>query len=62
MRTDNIGDDLSEEEMALVAAGIMRLPINPRGLERLLEMPRVKVEGNAATQALLEERYADDAR
>jgi prevent-host-death family protein len=57
-----VAEDASEEDLALVAAGIMRLPENPDGLDRLWEMPWPKVEGDAATKALLDERYAEDAR
>jgi prevent-host-death family protein len=54
--------DASEEDLALVAAGILRLPLEPGGLGTLWEMPWPGVEGNPVTQALLEERYAEDSR
>jgi prevent-host-death family protein len=48
--------DASEEELALVAAGAMRLPEKPLDLDRLWKMPRATVSGDAATQAILDER------
>jgi len=51
-----IAEDASEEELALVAAGAMRLPEKPLDLDQLWKMPRATVRGNAATQAVLEER------
>jgi prevent-host-death family protein len=48
--------DASEEELALVAAGAMRLPEKPLDLDQLWKMPRATVRGNAATQAVLDER------
>jgi prevent-host-death family protein len=50
-----IAEDASEEELALVAAGAMRLPEKPLDLDQLWKMPRATVRGNAATQAVLEE-------
>ena len=55
-------EDASEDDLALVAAGHMRLPLEPGGLELLWDMPWPEIEGITATQALLEERYAEDAR
>ena len=49
-------DDASEDELALVAAGAMRLPEEPLDLEQLWKMPRATVTGNAAVQAVLDER------
>ena len=49
-------DDASEDELALVAAGAMRLPEEPLNLEQLWKMPKAIVSGNVATQALLDER------
>ncbi len=49
-------EDASEEELALVAAGAMRLPEKPLDLDQLWKMPRATVRGNAATQAVLDER------
>jgi prevent-host-death family protein len=46
----------SEEELALVAAGAMRLPEEPLDLDQLWKMPRATVRGNAAVQAFLDER------
>jgi prevent-host-death family protein len=46
----------SEEELALVAAGAMRLPEEPLDLDQLWKMPRATVRGNAAVQAVLDER------
>ena len=51
-----IAEDASEEELALVAAGAMRLPEKPLDLDQLWKMPRATVHGNAATQAILDER------
>jgi len=52
-----VADDVSDEDMALVAAGIMRLPEKRLDVDAFLKMPRPTVAGNAATQALLDERY-----
>jgi prevent-host-death family protein len=49
-------EDASEEELALVAAGAMRLPEKPLDLDQLWMMPRAKVSGNAAIEAVLDER------
>jgi prevent-host-death family protein len=49
-------EDASEEELALVAAGAMRLPEKPLDLDQLWKMPRATVRRNAATQAVLDER------
>lgn len=46
----------SEEELALVAAGAMRFPEEPLDLDQLWKMPRATVRGNAAVQAVLDER------
>lgn len=45
-----------EEELALVAAGKMRLPTEPLDIKQLLKMPTGTVEGNKAIQALLSDR------
>jgi prevent-host-death family protein len=55
-----VADDASEEELALVAAGAMRLPEKPLDLDQLWRMPRAAVGGSAATQAVLDER--DESR
>lgn len=57
-----VASDATEEDLALVAAGVLRLPLEPGGIGPLWEMPWPEVEGNAVTEALLEERYAEDAR
>jgi prevent-host-death family protein len=49
-------DGLSEEERELVAAGLMRLGRRPWDPAAFLALPRPKVEGNALTQAILDER------
>jgi prevent-host-death family protein len=49
-------EDASEDELALVAAGAMRLPEEPLDLNQLWKMPRATVTGNAAAQAVLDER------
>jgi prevent-host-death family protein len=48
--------DLTEEERSLVADGIMALGKRPRSLAALDELPWPKVEGNAGTQAILDDR------
>ena len=48
-------EDASEGELALVAAGAMRLPEEPLDLDQLWKMPRANVTGNAAVQAILDE-------
>jgi hypothetical protein len=47
---------LSEEELELVAKGLMRLPEKKLNVEAFLAMPREKVSGNAGTQAVIDER------
>jgi antitoxin (DNA-binding transcriptional repressor) of toxin-antitoxin stability system len=42
------GEQASEEESALVAAGAMRLPEDPLDLDQLWKMPRATVRGIAA--------------
>jgi prevent-host-death family protein len=49
-------EDASEEELALVAAGAMRLPEEPLDLDQLWKMPRATATGHAAVQAVLDER------
>ena len=49
-------DDLSEEERELVAAGVLRLGERPRDWSALDKLPWPKVKGNAAVQALLDDR------
>ncbi len=51
-----VPEDASDEELALVAAGAMRLPEEPLDLDQLWKMPRRTVRGNEATLAILEER------
>ena len=51
--------DATEEELSLVAAGIMRLPKKPLDVDELLRIPTGRVSGNEAVEALLEEREAD---
>lgn len=58
-------DDVSEENLALVAAGVMRLPEKPFDEEAFWAMPIGQMTGeyaggNAATQALLDDR--DESR
>lgn len=57
-----VAEGTNEEDLALVAAGILSLPLEPGGLGALWEMPWPEVEGSPVTEALLEERYAEDAR
>ena len=48
-------EDASEGELALVAAGGMRLPEEPLDLEQLWKMPKATLTRNAAVQAVLDE-------
>lgn len=57
-----VAEGANEEDLALVAAGILRLPLEPGGLVALWEMPWPEIEGDAVAEAFLEERYAEDAR
>lgn len=50
--------EASEEELLLVAAGKLRLPLKPVKLEELLEISTGSVGENRATQALLDDREA----
>jgi prevent-host-death family protein len=52
-------EDASEEELALVAAGAMRLPEEPLDLDALWKLPRATVADNASVQAILDEREED---
>jgi antitoxin (DNA-binding transcriptional repressor) of toxin-antitoxin stability system len=45
-----------EQELALVAAGKMRLPIEELDIDALLKIPTGTVEGNKAVEALLADR------
>jgi prevent-host-death family protein len=49
-------EDAADEELALVAAGAMRLPEKRLDLDQLWKMPKAAVKGNAAMQAILNER------
>lgn len=49
-------EEASDEEMLLVAAGIMRLPAAPLKIEEFLRMPTARLARGEATQALLEDR------
>jgi prevent-host-death family protein len=49
-------DGITDEERSLVADGIMRLGKRPRDISRLWKMPEAHVQGNAGTQAILDER------
>ncbi len=51
-----VAEDATDEELGLVAAGALRLPEKPLDLDRLWRMPRATVRGNAAMQAILDER------
>jgi antitoxin (DNA-binding transcriptional repressor) of toxin-antitoxin stability system len=51
-----IDDGLSREERELVASGLLRPGRRPRDLAELDHLPWPKVEGNAGTQAILDER------
>ena len=54
-----VAEGLSEHELMLVATGQMRLAERPRDIERILKMPRPKIEGYSGLQALLDEREED---
>jgi prevent-host-death family protein len=49
-------DDITEEERSLVADGLMSLPERPLDLEKLRNMPKAFVPGNAAIQAIIDDR------
>lgn len=49
-------DEASQEELLLVASGKMRLPKNSLNVDQLLKIRTGKVSGNAAVQALLDDR------
>jgi prevent-host-death family protein len=49
-------EGITEEDRDLVAAGILRLPKKPWDPSAFLAMPIPKVEGNAGTQAILDDR------
>jgi prevent-host-death family protein len=51
-----VDDSLSEEERQLVADGIMRPRIRPFDLAKLRSMPRAILAGNAAVQAIIDDR------
>jgi prevent-host-death family protein len=51
--------DASDEELLLVAQGKMRLPERPwtpEAVEEIINLPKPRVRGNAAVQALLDDR------
>jgi prevent-host-death family protein len=50
------GDEGSEDELLLVAAGKMRLPKTPVRVEELLRIPTGKVGAREGIQALLDDR------
>jgi prevent-host-death family protein len=52
-------EDSAEEDLMLAASGAMRLPAKPLDLHRLSKMPRAVVRGNAAIQAILDDREED---
>ena len=49
-------EDASEEDLLLVAAGIMRLPKRALNVDELLRIPTGRVSGNDAVEALRKER------
>lgn len=51
-----VAEHATEEELTLVASGILRLPEKALDLDRLWKMPKATVKGNAAIQAILDER------
>jgi prevent-host-death family protein len=50
--------DASDDELLLVAAGQMRLPLARLDLKALRKIPAPKVAGNKATRAILADRDA----
>jgi prevent-host-death family protein len=52
-----VAEGLSEEDMELVAKGLMRLPEKPMDWEAFSKLPLAKLKrGGSAIQALLDER------
>jgi prevent-host-death family protein len=51
-----VPDDVSEEDLVLVASGAMRLQERPLDLDAFFKVKLPKVRGNALTEALLVER------
>lgn len=49
-------EDASEEELVLVAAGLMKLPEEPFDIDELWRMPKARVSGHSAVKVILEER------
>jgi prevent-host-death family protein len=57
-----VAGDATDDDLALVAAGVMRMPPEAGGLEELWSMPWPEASGDAVMAALLEERHGEDAR
>ncbi len=51
-----VAADASEEELELVAKGLMRLPRKAWDIAALRKMPQTRDIGNQGTQAVIEER------
>ena len=51
-----VSEDANDEELLLVAAGKMRMPRASLDVDELFKIPTGKVAGNAAIQAVLDER------
>jgi prevent-host-death family protein len=49
-------DEVSDEDLLLVASGKMRLPKNPLKIDELLKIPTGTVRSNDGIQALLDDR------
>jgi len=49
-------ESADEQELALVAAGKLRLPLEQLDVKALLKIPTGTVKGNKAVQALLADR------
>jgi antitoxin (DNA-binding transcriptional repressor) of toxin-antitoxin stability system len=49
-------EDADEQELALVAAGKLRMPVEQLDIKALLKIPTGTVEGNKAIEALLADR------
>ena len=49
-------NDVSEEDLLLVSAGLMRLPQEPLNISEFLMIPTGTVPGNEGIQALLDDR------
>ena len=51
-----VAEEVSEEELLLVAAGKMRIPKSPVDIDELMKIPTGSVTGNEGIQAILDDR------